>query len=1704
MGYNNNQFPVFLTLKSDGSLETSIKQFESFAVGSMQRVTKAATSAGSSSSNAFGFERALADIGALEKRVASLKSTLANARTDPFGISNSLAAAKGNGVLGNLPAQIAAEKKLNDERMRAIDEVARAEQSLAQQRQAAIQERIAGISREFDVAMNSIRERKAAELAAFAAIQAEGDRMLALDRQRAEEQRRLVAGREFIQAPGFNPAAANAAAIAARQHAIALDQVARAAEQVANEGAQATATDRAFAAQMRESANAANLEANRLDALAATQNRVSGAARGLNADNLSLATSQRGTRQATLQASQQFQDFFIQIQSGQNPMVAFSQQASQLAFVMSNAGGAAGRFATFMSGGWGTMLFIGLAALTPLVSKLFESEDAAKKATKAKQLHKQTLEQLIETINAETEALGKANQSSRDSELAALNAANAKVLEIRRRLENAQAILAEAKAQTEAARSQTFGAAGGAGAGAAVAVYSQAVTDLEATIAKLQAATGVAALGVARAAQPVIRREEEARRDPRKRVDLDFDDAMARASRQFDIMVGSGVSLNDAQVEYTRLLREASDRRARETKVIDDREAAEREAAAAARRAANQAERTEGYATFDLPFARSTVTSGFGNRRSPTTGASTNHQAVDFGVPAGTQVRNPGTAGVVIHAGRLGGYGNAVIVDHGGGTITQYSHLASILTSQGAKVDKGDVLGTVGSTGLSTGAHLDYKLKTGGKYVDPLKVSRVKVDDSKVELAAIKATEKASEAAQRAAQKAQQEQDRLGNFATRAADRVAGITAQFDKQPRLIDQAGAAMRDLQQITAQTVKAQAEYDALIQRLREEKPEGFEIKIAELEAGRNALGQILEDAKAAGPVVQEGLVRPLQDFVNESAKVAEIDALVLAGKEDQAEVMQQIYRLEEAMGPLTDKQRVAVEKTVLAERLRGRALQENERAIQRAVQAAEQMQDAIADIVKDPFKGSSWTDAFGSIFENFREQWSQNVTRNLFGDLGGQMEDAMRMKSDPLGQAGDELTQSAIELHKSAVALAQSAQTIASASPAAGPTAGQIGTTPTAFAGIAPALSSIGRAFGGGGGAGVFGLFGQMTAAIGQQTQATSQNLSVNVGVEDLQRRQLELQKRSALMADPVQYYNTLGRSVGSSLDKTLGTGGLFGSIGGKLGQMMQGVQLGQMGASVLELFGLKANKGTGIGSAIGGALGSFLGPIGSMVGGLVGGLIGGLLGKPAAKKGTATIGGDTYGNLDVTDTRFGNRNRLQEANKMANNTIDAIERLAEQLGVELNAALGSVSIGMRDEDYRVDTRGQGRTVGAGVINFGKDAEGAIERAIIDLILDGVLEGIRDGTKRLLVGSRDLTKGIEKAMKFEGVFKRLREIEDPVGAAIDELNREFNDLRRVFAEAGASAAELADLERLYALERAEAIKSAAKDMTSTLKALLEDLTFKGDYGLSLRTRRSNALGALAPFQQQIGAGQAVDQEAFAETVRALLEVERALYGSTSQYFETLNMITQLTRMAIGNTGTPVSIPGISPGPAAMPGQTGSTTSPVPGVSNVAPGGLPPGASPLQAAANDNYATAQMIIVAIREQTAAIIPLISQNAITSAIQTAFVNMRGTLDESGNLEFAMKPIAQAVLVSNGEVAGLLSQLVDYTKDELEETRNMRSALTAPTAVGAAAINPNSYHGMFPTIPQTVTESMGRRVQPANSDGTEEASRIRLSVSGF
>ena len=120
-----------------------------------------------------------------------------------------------------------------------------------------------------------------------------------------------------------------------------------------------------------------------------------------------------------------------------------------------------------------------------------------------------------------------------------------------------------------------------------------------------------------------------------------------------------------------------------------------------------------------LKPAAGEFTSGFGMRFHPILHRQRMHTGLDIGAQQGTPI-HAAADGVVITATYSRGYGNMIILDHGGGVSTLYGHCSALFVNAGEKVARGQRIAAVGSTGLSTGPHLHWEVRIGGKPVNPM------------------------------------------------------------------------------------------------------------------------------------------------------------------------------------------------------------------------------------------------------------------------------------------------------------------------------------------------------------------------------------------------------------------------------------------------------------------------------------------------------------------------------------------------------------------------------------------------------------------------------------------------------------------------------------------------------------------------------------------------------------------------------------------------------------------------------------------------------------------------------------------------------------------------------------------------------------------------------------------------------------------------
>ncbi|WP_103728932.1 hypothetical protein [Novosphingobium sp. HII-3] len=404
--------------------------------------------------------------------------------------------------------------------------------------------------------------------------------------------------------------------------------------------------------------------------------------------------------------------------------------------------------------------------------------------------------------------------------------------------------------------------------------------------------------------------------------------------------------------------------------------------------------------------------------------------------------------------------------------------------------------------------------------------------------------------------------------------------------------------------------------------------------------------------------------------------------------------------------------------------------------------------------------------------------------------------------------------------------------------------------------------------------------EAAAAIMRKAEADKTQVDAAYGIK---KQTVAIERYNDQLRNTIGLLGNLGK-VGEGLGAILGIiTGNTGSVGGPLGDLLNLGMKGRndkdeeiastIGAEVSKIFKkdgafvkavqpLLQNAGIGmaagsalfgkqstseqLGSAIGGALGGkvgekalskglesiakglgdFAGPLGSIVGGVLGNVLGSAFTKVK------------WGRVDLSAAGVsgtsGNSKSSQKAALAAGDSIfGGLQDLARQFGGTIGE-FGNISVGVRHGDYRVNTGGTSLKVKKGAVDFNDDAEAAVAYAMKMAIERGAINGIRQSTNNLLKAGDDLATQINKALSFEGVFSELKSYLDPVGYEVEGLEKEFASLRTIFAEAGATAAEYAQLEQLLTIKRQEALnkeQDALNDIRSRIAEVQgDDATMK----------------------------------------------------------------------------------------------------------------------------------------------------------------------------------------------------------------------------------------------------------------------------------
>ncbi len=348
-----------------------------------------------------------------------------------------------------------------------------------------------------------------------------------------------------------------------------------------------------------------------------------------------------------------------------------------------------------------------------------------------------------------------------------------------------------------------------------------------------------------------------------------------------------------------------------------------------------------------------------------------------------------------------------------------------------------------------------------------------------------------------------------------------------------------------------------------------------------------------------------------------------------------------------------------------------------------------------------------------------------------------------------------------------------------------------------------------------------------------------------------------------------------KPITGKLDQIFGGTSGDGTFTAKFGKFAKGFGYGMAASGIAGMLGIKQSKtGAAVGSAVGSAA---FGPLGGAIGGFLGGTIGGALKK--TKYGKTTVTG-----TDSDLSAIGNSaSRKESALDLGKSVQHGLQSIADQLGGDVGSF--NVTIGVRGKDFRVNTSGTSLKKKKGAVDFNQDKEGAIEFASRAVIRGGALSGISDFSQRVLKGDMDLEKAVKLASRYESVLDMLATSQDAVRASAERLFKDFSRLGKQMQSAGATAAELANVEKAYGIEREKALKAAL----APLQEYQKSLSGEGS-GITALERLKVADATYEKARSDFLAGK-IDQSEFTAAGQERFSLARDIYGTATSEFQSI---------------------------------------------------------------------------------------------------------------------------------------------------------------------------------------------------------------------
>lgn len=1106
------------------------------------------------------------------------------------------------------------------------------------------------------------------------------------------------------------------------------------------------------------------------------------------------------------------------------------------------ATGAKARFAAMLTGPWGAAIIGGVSLLALLAGGLFSAEEQTKDTADATDIHKMSIDQLVEAIEAENAALQRSIQTGRAAELQAFATAFAKRIEAEDRLKAAEAALTEAEANRERALGNMGNPAamvGGGGLNVEFNAASGEVSRLRSDIATLRGALTTARASVTAASVPLAQRAANARSDPAARIREDYDRAVERATARFQREADGSNPQRDAAAQraYTDALTAAANTRTQSEEALREsrrqpRQRREREQPTPQEQMAAVL-RAGGLSPAVVAGILGNIQheSGFNGRLVGDSGTAFGHaqwrheRVSNFQRELGVHPRNA-------TAGQAGQFILWELANPGRAGMT--AGQADQIRRAGTPEDAARLFDRFYER--SNGRSRDARATAARGFFNN----------------GLGSGDGGPEDAARALREMAEEADRLREFGSRAAASILDLTGQFDNTPPAV----AAVRE----------SVGRLDELLADIEEKRPPNYE--------------QLIEQARAARPVIEDSINKPYRDFILAQQKSLEIAQLEAAGRSDEAQARQAILQLEREIGPLSVERKDAVLATVQALRAEERQLEINRKRQEAYLGAIGQARTLIRDTVADVLSGDAEAiaDIPGALARSFNELVADTLTENLFGDTFRQLEDQVtgtRIVEDASERMSGAVDDVREDLRRFGQAVTGAAAAAEQASSMAAQGWGSNGAWDATFEAIGEHWTR-----------GWDETFAAIAAAAGGENEMV---VTGQRGGSDWPDGSMPTDGSEGFPRDPRAFF---GNMLTELLEDAFGPR-FAKMVGSTVSRGLEGAAYGSMVGGILRSAGVQVD---GTGSAVGGAIGNvvgeellkgvlteafgkaggqFAGPIGSIAGSIIGGLIGNLISGP--NKASATIT-SVDGPLNVT----GKSGLKGAAGSLGDAVQQGIGRVAEALGGQLGAF--SVSIGKRGESFRVDPLGRGQTKAAGVLAFDTE-EAAVAAAILDAIKDGAVTGLSAAMQRALQSNSDIDKAVREALK-------VREVEELLAGVAGELNSMFREFESQAAErvriARQYGFDVVKIEELNAKERAELVEQALESRVGRLQDLLDDLKFGELFEGSIVDRRQKLLAEIAGEEARAKAGEEGAADRVAELSRELIALTRSGFGTAGREF------------------------------------------------------------------------------------------------------------------------------------------------------------------------------------------------------------------------